>query len=1003
MIFGKRSDRELKYAKAKAKATEFFVDPSSVPHFKLNSDELHYTSILTLSTYVNSRLSGNDGAEYMTDLQKVGSFYDSASNDERYREYSDGYWTLAMATYYLLGNYGSAKVCAEKVKEPDFYGARARTLYDLIMFLLVPSQPVPPDLAILADYLAGEDVDRAEVISAADSLLTEDSPEDTFFSGVLYVSISDAVSCSARALLPEYTHLDINDWRSFLSTEAAPKLLWQAQRQIGLAGVFAGENAFIQLPTGSGKTRSVELLLRSRILAKHCRLAVVVAPLRALCSEIARNLSAALKGIARVRQASDVMEIDSWFEESASDHEIIVSTPEKLGFIIHHDPLLLQESDLFVFDEAHLLDSESRGPGYELLLTEIFRFKPDVQKVLISAVVSNADEIAKWAFGDSERIVKGGNIQVTEKSIGLIQNKGSRVSYVNREDISSEDYFVMVDVEPQELDRFPRERKRRYFPDYSGNDPEQARDLSIYYANRLLPNGACAIYVPKKSSLPSLLRRLDELLRRSANITNLLLSIPADEKKRLTSLVCKHYGKDNWITPGINAGILPHYGDLQGAIRQAVEYEIERGDAKCVACTSTLAEGVNLPIKYLIITGARKGYETPRTRDFQNLIGRTARSGKYSEGSVLLADNTEGFRNKEMYSTLMKESETERCGSAIVNLLSDATTQDNREVFIPGESIVNVILEHLTNPRLEYELASAFSRTLGCDDSRARELASRRMRPLEAIESYLSGVLAANMGEVDVLELCASTYAYTSSDEETQERLIKLFQAIYESLESVSKENAALFHMMQLGTRTASSLIDWIESPEGKRFIEGGCSEIQLAVHQFMLPNPDIAGQLNEEQLSLIIGLWIDGANLSQITNALNEQFDFRHEFKIGKTEKIVSGVVRFTFAHFVSSMLDVVREKDGLSTADNIEKLSAFQRKVKYGVSSLSEAMICEEVIDDRMIAKEIVSITGMAASLSDPAILKFGALANREAIEKYADSLPVYCSKSILEWISS
>lgn len=101
MIFGKRSDRELKYAKAKAKATEFFVDPSSVPHFKLNSDELHYTSILTLSTYVNSRLSGDDGAEYMTDLQKVGSFYDSASNDERYREYSDGYWTLAMATYFL--------------------------------------------------------------------------------------------------------------------------------------------------------------------------------------------------------------------------------------------------------------------------------------------------------------------------------------------------------------------------------------------------------------------------------------------------------------------------------------------------------------------------------------------------------------------------------------------------------------------------------------------------------------------------------------------------------------------------------------------------------------------------------------------------------------------------------------------------------------------------------------------------------------------------------------
>ena len=102
-----------------------------------------------------------------------------------------------------------------------------------------------------------------------------------------------------------------------------------------------------------------------------------------------------------------------------------------------------------------------------------------------------------------------------------------------------------------------------------------------------------------------------------------------------------HYGhtqRVNIFHDGILVGILPHYGNLQGCLRQVVEDEIESGNFKCVACTSTLAEGVNLPIKYLIITGIQNGVSTVKTRDFQNLLGRVARSGKYSEGSVLISD-----------------------------------------------------------------------------------------------------------------------------------------------------------------------------------------------------------------------------------------------------------------------------------------------------------------------------------------------------------------------------
>jgi hypothetical protein len=57
-----------------------------------------------------------------------------------------------------------------------------------------------------------------------------------------------------------------------------------------------------------------------------------------------------------------------------------------------------------------------------------------------------------------------------------------------------------------------------------------------------------------------------------------------------------------------------------------------------VVCTSTLAQGVNLPIRYLIVTGVYQGGERILVRDFHNLIGRAGRAGMHTEGSIIFAD-----------------------------------------------------------------------------------------------------------------------------------------------------------------------------------------------------------------------------------------------------------------------------------------------------------------------------------------------------------------------------
>jgi len=62
------------------------------------------------------------------------------------------------------------------------------------------------------------------------------------------------------------------------------------------------------------------------------------------------------------------------------------------------------------------------------------------------------------------------------------------------------------------------------------------------------------------------------------------------------------------------------------------------GLARFVVCTSTLAQGVNLPIWYLPVTTVYQGSERIKVRDFRNRIDRAGRTGMHTEGRILFAD-----------------------------------------------------------------------------------------------------------------------------------------------------------------------------------------------------------------------------------------------------------------------------------------------------------------------------------------------------------------------------
>ena len=122
-----------------------------------------------------------------------------------------------------------------------------------------------------------------------------------------------------------------------------------------------------------------------------------------------------------------------------------------------------------------------------------------------------------------------------------------------------------------------------------------------------------------------------------------------------------------------------------------------------VVCTSTLAQGVNLPIRYLIVTSIYQGVERIKVRDFHNLIGRAGRAGMHTEGSILFADpmiydERKDHKDKWRWNQVKKLLEPRNSEPCISNLLSifDPLKSDNGKYIIPIE-ILDFVKAYITD------------------------------------------------------------------------------------------------------------------------------------------------------------------------------------------------------------------------------------------------------------------------------------------------------------------
>ncbi len=999
-----RSQRLLGVTRSKAKMLEYGVLEEH--HIKITQDPAKLFTISIgllgdLAAAINREDPDPDSlSELRTNLLFSARFFDSYLQSKLNETFDPYLVLLGSASYYLCDLPGSASVLAKRIDGdcPDLDG---ESLEDLLLWLLQADLGTYFDGAegpfggfidgiskwVLQFFEDGNGEDNLLDLTTKlrDAVYEFGTPRQLLFGDVIAAVLRKKLENSAWKALPSYSGLPRDKWLHALQKDSFIKELWPAQHLLGKASVLKGESAIVQMPTSAGKTKATELILRSAFLAERVSLAIIIAPFRALCHEIKNNLVEAFHNEpTKVDELSDALQTDFEIAELLGHQQILVVTPEKLLYVLRHAPELAAYVGLLIFDEGHQFDSGTRGITYELLLTSLRSMTPEgTQKVLISAVISNAEAVGEWLNGEPN-VVEGTTLIPSFRSVGFTSwlDQLGRIEYVDSRDPEQNEFFVPRVIERFNLGRRGREQKDRYFPK-KGDD----QAIALYLGLKLAPNGSIAVFCGRKSTAASVCKKAVEVIERGAP-----LALPSDfsdaqEIERLTHLHVENLGDDAPASQSAAHGIFSHHGNTPHGIRLAVEHAMRDNLVRFVVCTSTLAQGVNLPIRYLIVPSVYQGRKRIKVRDFHNLIGRAGRAGIHTEGSILFAnpaifDERMSRNNKWRWDQVKELLEPRNSESCISNLLSvfDPIKSNDEKDIIPMKAL-GFAKAYIDDPDEAAKLFAGIAAQHG-DKKFSRDGVERqvawRISLICAVESFLLSHWDESedgLSEADVTRLAEGTLAFFLADDQKKEHIRELFQLLAGNISGniTDPTRRKIYGRTLYGIQDAKSIEGWVQTnADSLLSIVDETEALDLAwplLTQHI--NSGVFTKFDKpEVLKEIAHGWISGKSFSDLLKIIRKRKakmrwgTQRREFKIDHVVEVCEGALAYDGALVVGAVSEFIETIDQDGTEDLINRLQIFQKRLKYGLPTETAIALYELGFSDRVITQDLAASLNLAAT---------------------------------------
>ena len=1027
-----KSRTALKITQSRAKMFEYSIP--SEDHIKIDKDPAQLFSLtIGMLGDVAARMNHNEeNIDSSKNLQFSARFFNAYLEGEFHTGMDTYLLLMASAAFYLSNVPGSSLVLANKIPA-EAYDLGCDGLEYLLHWLLRGARGDFPNVtdgafskiinhcaSTLTGYYRGKieaDTCKRSALALRAHAYEFGSPRQLLFADICVAVINLRIQNSARRCLPIYSRLPLNKWEETLKKKDFLQELWPSQQLLGQKDVYNGASAIVQMPTSAGKTRATELIIRSAFLAERTSLAVIVAPFRALCHEISDALKEALRGEnILIDELTDVMQPDFDFDflfsedfEILERKRVLIVTPEKLLYVLRHEPELADSIGLVIYDEGHQFDSGIRGVTYELLLTSLQRrISKDAQTVLISAVISNADAIGSWLLGKNATIATGLNLSPMQRRVafagwGLALGQ---LHFMEEDELETEDFFVPRLITQYTLKKNGKGRGVS-FP--KKND---SGEIALYLGIKLVHQGSVAIFCGLKATVTKICDSVVDAYDRNLSLESPREVSNREELNKLAKLYSSNLGADASVSRAAKLGVMSHNNNTPHGVRLAVEHAMKEGDAKFIICTSTLAQGVNLPIKYLIVTSVYQAGEEIKVRDFHNLIGRAGRAGMHVEGTILFADPKiyDGRSTKKdrwrwpQAQKLLNPENSEPVISSIQNLFEPFKSEDE-QAYIKLD-LVDIVNWYIADKADFQKTLTEFATKNAASNFTVKNLleqANEKFKIFSAIESYLMAHWEDSAKDNRSQELAEGTLAYALVQDEQKKQLIDLFGILAEHVRSIVPEAArrTVFARTLQGVTTNIELEKWVtEQFDGLKQVESHENLLKSLWPIISLGIENRSFQkIDKQEAMLEVALrWIAGASFGIILNELNQKNvrifwgKQRRELTVENIVDICEGALGYDGALRIGAVIDLLVSQDS-DDADRqalIQRLSELHKRFKYGLPTASAVALYECGFADRVVAQHLSEL------LTGTSIIRTAVISTlkgqRHAAEEILEEYPRY-----------
>ena len=389
----------------------------------------------------------------------------------------------------------------------------------------------------------------------------------------------------------------------------------------GCYAIEEGKGVLVAAPTGAGKTIVGEFA--AYIALEQGKKCFYTTPIKALSNQKYQEFVERF-GEERV----GLLTGDNSINSSA---EIMVMTTEVLRNMLYTNSNALINLGYVVMDEVHYLADKFRGAVWEEVLIHLME---SVQVISLSATVSNAEEFGEWlqaVRGDTAVIVS------EHRPVPLYQHVliGNRLLDLFNDDGSVNQTLFRSEREALRRIRTPRHRGSRSDDE---NRLSRAEVIEKLQFNQMLP---VITFIFSRQGCDSAVK---QCLAANLRLTN------TEEREEIRATALKYtqsinsedlemLGHHEWLA-ALERGIAAHHAGLLPVFKSCVEELFQRGLLKAIFATETLALGINMPARTVLLEKLTKWNgeaHVPITPgEYTQLTGRAGRRGIDFEGNAVV-------------------------------------------------------------------------------------------------------------------------------------------------------------------------------------------------------------------------------------------------------------------------------------------------------------------------------------------------------------------------------